>query len=137
MNEMTYLKCLDGPRYMGRARNTKLCYISPAQGPRGGLVCLEGYGWKSHVAGETQGPSGPGLRCGYTWSGDPEDLRVEGQPSFPSPGGWLWDSRGRTVPPDSERAHCRERAQVRHGGRRAQTERLGTASLCPKKAGHF
>lgn len=137
MNEMTHLKCLDGTHYMGRARNSKLCYVSPALGPRGSPVCLEGLGWKRHVAGETQGPPGPRLRCGCTRSGDPEVLRLEGQPSFLSPGGRLQDSRGRTAPPDSEGAHRGERAQVRHGGRRAQTERLGMASLCPKKAGHF
>lgn len=133
---MTHLKCLDGPHYMGRARNTELCYVSPALGPRGGPVCLEGYGWKSHVAGETQGPPEPGLRCGCIRSGDPEVLQVEGQPSFLSPGGRLRDSCGRTVPPDSEGPLQGESSSQ---ARRAQspTERLGTASLCPKKAGHF
>ena len=100
-------------------------------------MCLEGCGWKSRAAGETQSPLGPRLRCGCIRSGDPEVLRVEGQPSFLSPGGRLWDSRGRPVSPDSEGAYCGDRAQVRHRGRRAQTERLGTASLCPKEAGRF
>ena len=83
MNEMTHLKCLDGPHYMGRAQNTELCYVSPALGPRGGPVCLEGYGWKSHVAGETQGPPGPGLRCGCIRSGDPEVLASGGTAQLP------------------------------------------------------
>ena len=62
---------------------------------------------------------------------------MEGQPSFLSLGGRLWDSRGRPVSLDSEGASCGERAQVRHRGCRAQMERLETASLCPKEAGRF
>lgn len=117
MNEMTHLKCLDGTHYMGRAQNSKLCYVSPALGPRGSPVCLEGLGWKRHVAGETQGPPGPRLRCGCTRSGDPEVLRLEGQPSFLSPGGrpgLTWKdstTRLRGGPPWGESSSQARRAQ--------------------------